>query len=72
MITSIIISIVVLIVTTMISIIPFIGGLISRFISIAVNIGIFILWLIGIIYAANGEKKKIPIIGEYAEENLKI
>ena len=32
-----------------------------------VNIAFFILWLIGFIGAVNGEKKPIPIFGEWAQ-----
>ena len=32
-----------------------------------VNIAFFILWLIGFIGAVNGEKKTIPIFGEWAQ-----
>jgi uncharacterized membrane protein len=41
--------------------IPFIGGLIGT----VVSIGAFILWIMGIINAANGEMKPLPLIGEY-------
>jgi len=33
----------------------------------AVNIAFFVLWLIGLIGAINGEKKPIPILGEPAQ-----
>lgn len=33
----------------------------------AVNIAIFILWLLGLIAAINGEEKELPIIGQYAK-----
>lgn len=37
------------------------------YISGLINIVFFILWLIGIIGAANGQKKPIPLIGERAQ-----
>ena len=30
-----------------------------------VNLGVFILWIMGIISAANGETKPLPLIGKY-------
>jgi uncharacterized membrane protein len=41
--------------------VPVIGG----FIGTVVSIGAFILWVMGIISAANGEMKPLPLIGEY-------
>jgi uncharacterized membrane protein len=41
--------------------IPFIGGIAGMILSI----GAFILWIMGIISAANGEMKPLPVIGEY-------
>ncbi|WP_199121014.1 DUF4870 domain-containing protein [Pedobacter sp. ASV28] len=32
-----------------------------------IQLGIFVLWLIGLIGAAKGEKKPIPVIGEFAQ-----
>ena len=32
---------------------------------------IFVLWIIGLIYAINETKKPIPIIGQFAEKYLK-
>ena len=32
-----------------------------------INLGLFVLWLIGFIGAVNGEKKPIPLIGEKAQ-----
>lgn len=47
------------------SIIPLIGWfIIGPFGSLAV----FVLWIIGIINAANGKKQELPIIGKYAEK----
>jgi uncharacterized membrane protein len=37
------------------------------YISYLVQIGLLILWIIGLIGAINGEKKPIPIIGEKAQ-----
>lgn len=43
------------------SFIPVIGSLISG----VVSIGGLVLWIMGIISAANGEMKPLPLIGEY-------
>ncbi|MFA6057211.1 MAG: hypothetical protein WC756_03350 [Taibaiella sp.] len=37
------------------------------YLSYIVNIGLLILWIIGLIGAINGEKKPIPLIGEKAQ-----
>lgn len=44
-----------------IGMIPAVGGMISGLIGIAV----FVLWLMGIISAASGEVKPLPLIGGY-------
>jgi len=49
------------------AIIPIIGWAIAFF----GGLGIFVLWIIGIINAANGEKKELPILGQYAEQIFK-
>lgn len=41
--------------------IPVVGALIGT----VVSIGVFVLWIMGIINAANGEMKPLPLIGEY-------
>lgn len=40
--------------------IPFLGW----FISLALNIGILVFWILGLVSAANGTEKPLPIIGE--------
>lgn len=47
--------------------IPVLGWLISLLITF-LYIGIFILWLIGLISAINGNMKPIPIIGKSAQQ----
>ena len=47
--------------------IPWIGWLLS-IVTIPVGLGLFILWIIGLISAINGEEKPIPLIGEKAQE----
>jgi uncharacterized membrane protein len=34
-------------------------------------IGLFVLWIMGLISAIQGEEKKVPILGEYAQEWFK-
>lgn len=41
--------------------VPAIGGIVST----VVGLGVFALWIMGIISAANGEMKPLPIIGSY-------
>lgn len=47
--------------------VPIIGWIISIFL-IFVYIGLFVLWLIGLISAINGEEKPMPVIGKKAQE----
>jgi uncharacterized membrane protein len=49
--------------------IPVLGWLISILIWIAL-VGIFILWVIGLVAAINGEEKPVPVIGTKAQEIL--
>jgi uncharacterized membrane protein len=37
------------------------------FITMLVNIGLFVLWLLGLISAVNGQTKPMPLIGEPAQ-----
>ena len=46
---------------------PFIGLLLA-FVQILINLGFFILWLIVMIKAFNGQRFKIPVIGDFAEK----
>jgi uncharacterized membrane protein len=53
------------------SIIVWVGGflpLIGLAISTLGSIAIFILWIIGLVYSLSGQKKNIPIIGEYGKK----
>jgi uncharacterized membrane protein len=52
------------VVGSIISMIPFFGWIIS----LAVSIGVLVLWIIGIIYSLSGEKKNVPLIGELANK----
>jgi hypothetical protein len=33
-----------------------------------INVGFFVLWIIGFIGVANGQKKPIPLLGERAQD----
>jgi uncharacterized membrane protein len=44
--------------------VPLLGWLLSG----ALWLGMFILWIIGIIYALSGEEKNIPIVGDLAKK----
>jgi uncharacterized membrane protein len=50
--------------------IPFIGWLIS-FLLIFAGLGLFVLWIIGLIAAVNGEMKPMPLLGKKAQEWFK-
>ncbi|MDN3586429.1 DUF4870 domain-containing protein [Pedobacter aquatilis] len=43
------------------------GGFSIYYVLRAIQVGFFILWIIGLIGAINGEKKPIPFIGERAQ-----
>ncbi len=47
--------------------IPFIGWLIS----FLLGIGLFVLWLLGLMNALNGKQEPVPLVGQYAEQYLK-
>ena len=47
--------------------IPVIGGLIM----LVLYLGVLVLMIMGIIGAANGEKKELPVLGKLISENLK-
>ena len=48
------------VIVTILSKIPFIGGIIS----LILGLGLFVLWLLAIIAAIQGNKYKIPLIGD--------
>ncbi len=50
--------------------IPLLGWLISILLYL-VLLGLFVLWIIGLIAAINGEEKKVPILGDKAQQLLK-
>ncbi len=50
--------------------IPILGWLISILLYL-VLLGLFVLWIIGLIAAINGEEKKVPVLGDKAQELLK-
>lgn len=49
----------------------FIIGRFSGSLSLIISIGLLVLWLIGLIGAAQGEMKKIPILGDYFQDWFK-
>ena len=48
--------------------IPFVGWAIMSLIWTVLSLGLFVLWLFGIIYAATKKEKAIPIIGQFAKK----
>ena len=57
------------IVQMMLLFIPYLGWLIAM-LSIPVGLVLLVLWIMGLIYAINGEEKPIPIVGEKAQQLL--
>ena len=50
--------------------IPILGWIISILLYF-VLLGLFVLWIIGLIAAINGEEKEVPVLGKKAQELLK-
>lgn len=57
------------IVQTMLLFIPYLSWLISLLL-FPVGLALFVLWVMGLISAINGEEKPIPIVGEKAQQLL--
>jgi uncharacterized membrane protein len=47
--------------------VPYLGWLISL-LFIPLGLGLFVLWILGLVYAINGEEKPIPVIGAKAQQ----
>jgi uncharacterized membrane protein len=47
--------------------IPFIGWLVS----FVLGVGLFVLWLLGLMNALNGKQEPVPLVGQYAEQFFK-
>ena len=62
-IADIILGVIIGVVAGVMSIIPVIGPIIGGLVSGVLGLAIFILMIIGIVHAANGEMKPLPIIG---------
>ena len=44
-------------------------GLLGTVLSI-LNLGVLVLWIIGLISAVNGEEKPLPVVGEFYQKTL--
>ncbi|PZP49471.1 MAG: hypothetical protein DI598_07740 [Pseudopedobacter saltans] len=62
-----IVSIIAGVASFILAFIPFVGGIISW----VIYVGLFVLWIMGLINAINGQEKPIPVVGEKANEMLK-
>lgn len=58
------------ILTTILRYIPFIGGMTSMLLSFVYWIGTVIIWLLLMVKAFQGERYKLPLIGDIAERNV--
>lgn len=47
--------------------IPFLGWLIN----LALLIGLLVIWIMGLVAAANGEEKPVPVVGNFYQDLLK-
>ncbi len=52
-----------------IAFVPFVGGIITVLIYLALGLGGFILWLLLMYKAYQGERFKLPVVGDVAEKN---
>ena len=48
----------------------FLGDVVTKTPLIPLLIILFVLWLLGLLYAIQGEKKPVPILGEYFDEKI--
>jgi uncharacterized membrane protein len=64
---GVVLGAVLLAVTKTLSYVPFLGALLNGIIGIIVSIFTFTLWVVLIVKALQGEKFKLPVIGEWAE-----
>jgi uncharacterized membrane protein len=62
-----ILGIIVSIFNSIIGRIPFIGWAVS----FILGVGMFVLWLLGLMNALNGKQEPVPLVGQYAEEFFK-
>ncbi|MGN0669342.1 MAG: hypothetical protein ACI4JZ_02220 [Oscillospiraceae bacterium] len=62
-IADIILGVVIGISVSVLSLIPFVGSVLGGILSGVLGLGIFILMIMGIVNAANGEMKPLPVIG---------
>jgi len=50
--------------------VPFLWWVINIALAVA-GVGLFVLWIIGLVAAVNGEQKPVPVIGQKAQEIFK-
>jgi uncharacterized membrane protein len=66
----IIAGVLLVILTTILGYIPFIGGMASMLLSFVYWIGTVIIWILLMVKAFQGERYKLPFIGDIAERNV--
>ena len=62
----IVLSIVVSIVSAILAVIPLLGAIVAALLGLAVSLGTFVLWLLLMWKAFNGEEWSVPGTGDYA------
>ena len=65
---ALLIGIVLRIVAYILLIIPVLGHLLILLISMVVALAVFVLWLVLIVKALQGETFKLPVVGDFAEQ----
>jgi uncharacterized membrane protein len=58
------------IVAIIFSFIPIIGAIISLLLWLTIGIGCFVLWIMLMVKAYQGERYKLPLLGDWAEQNI--
>lgn len=58
------------VVLIILAIIPILGWVVAVIITPIFYIGLLVLWIMGLIYAAQGEEKHIPLIGKFFDEKI--
>ncbi len=58
------------IVSYILGFIPFLGGIINAVLFFAYGIGVFVVWIMLMVKAYQGEMYKLPVIGDIAERNV--
>ena len=48
--------------------VPVVGQLLVLLVSMVVGLGFFVIWLVLVVKALQGERFKLPLVGDFAEQ----